>query len=136
KQTKPLVLELRGKSPNIAYEFDDLETATIVVLNELYSPNAGHTSYSRTRMLNQQSIFDEMIALLKKKMTAPDAIRYGDTLDTNNNMGPIANKPQYDKVIRYLKMGEEEGAEIVFGGRYGGENILPNQPEYQDGYWV
>lgn len=133
---KPLVLELGGKSPNIVFEDADLETAAVGVLNGIYSPNAGQICSAGSRILIQRSIFDEMIALLKKKMTAPDAIRYGDTLDTNNNMGPIANKPQYDKVIRYLKMGEEEGAEIVFGGRYGGENILPNQPEYQDGYWV
>src|SRR5699024_6884119 len=111
-------------------------TAAMGEINGNYSPNDGQLCSAGSRISFQRSIFDEMIARLNKKMTAQDAIRYGDTLDTNNNMGPIANKPQYDKVIRYLKMGEEEGAEIVFGGRYGGENILPNQPEYQDGYWV
>src|SRR5699024_699368 len=121
---------------NIVFEDADLETAAMRVLNGIYSPNAGQICSAGSRILIQGSIFDEMIALLKKKMKAPDASRYGYTVDRNNNKGTVANKPQKDKLIRYLKMGEEEGAEIVFGGRYGGENILPNQPEYQDGYWV
>src|SRR5699024_3955184 len=133
---KPLVLELGGKSPHIGFEDADLETAAMGELNGIYSPNAGQTCSAAARTLIPRSIIDALIALLITTVTAPDAIRYGDTIDTNNNMGPTANKPQYDKVIRYLKMGEEEGAQIVFGGRYGGENILPNQPEYQDGYWV
>src|SRR5699024_6619392 len=106
---KPLVLELGGKSPNIVFEDADLETAAMGVLNGIYSPNAGQICSAGSRILIQRSIFYEMIALPKKKMAVPDSIRYGDTLDTNKNMGPIAEKPQYDKVIRYLKMGEEEG---------------------------
>src|SRR5699024_9009734 len=64
---KPLVLELGGKSPNIVFEDADLETATIGVLNGIYSPNAGQICSAGSRILIQRSIFDEMIALLKMK---------------------------------------------------------------------
>ena len=132
---KPLVMELGGKSPNIVFEDADLETSAEGILNGIFSPNAGQICSAGSRILVQRSIYDDMLSLMKTKMTTPGRVKYGDTLNVENNMGPIANQPQYDKVRSYLEIGREE-AEIVFGGRSGGETLLPDQSEYAGGYWV
>ncbi|WP_200416719.1 aldehyde dehydrogenase family protein, partial [Virgibacillus salexigens] len=72
---------------------------------------------------------------IKEKMQTPGAVKYGDTLNTVNTMGPIANLPQYHKVCSYIVLGQQEG-EIVFGGRTGGHTLLPDKPEFVNGYWV
>ncbi|GAB4074006.1 hypothetical protein GCM10028778_15090 [Barrientosiimonas marina] len=133
---KSLIFELGGKSPNIVFADADLEKAANGVLNGIYTPNAGQICAAGSRILIQRSVFEEMLALLKTKMTSPGAVKFGDTLDTANNMGPVANKPQYDKVRAFLARGLEEGAELVFGGRSAGETLLPDQPVFADGYWV
>lgn len=133
---KSMIFELGGKSPNIVFDDVDLETAANGVLNGIFSPNAGQICSAGSRILIQRSIYEKMLTLLKKKMTAPGAIKYGNTLDVNNNMGPVANKPQYDKVRAFLETGLQEGAEIVFGGHSGGDVLLSNQPAFAGGYWV
>lgn len=57
-------------------------------------------------------------------------------MDPETTMGPIANAIQYEKVCRFIELGVEEGGEIIAGGRYGGEAVLPNDPSLSDGYWV
>src|SRR5699024_1217218 len=133
---KSLVFELGGKSPNIVFADANLENAANGVINGIFTRNAGQICAAGSRILIQRSIYDEMLSLIKTKMTNPGSIKYGDTLDSNNTMGPIANKAQYEKVCAYLETGVKEGAEIVFGGRFGGAELLPNQPDFEEGYWV
>lgn len=133
---KPLIFELGGKSPNIVFEDADLEKAVNGVISAIFTPNAGQICAAGSRILIQRSIFDEMLSRMKERMSNPETTKFGDTLDPANTMGPVANLPQYNKVRSYIDLGLEEGGEIVFGGRVGGDVLLPNNPEFSGGYWV
>lgn len=133
---KSLIFELGGKSPNIIFDDANIEQAVNGVINGIFTRNAGQICAAGSRILIHRPVFDEVVARIKHDMTDPNMVKYGDTLDTTNTMGPIANLPQYHKVCSYIQSGKEEGAAIVFGGRTGGEELLPDVPEYADGYWV
>lgn len=132
---KPMIFELGGKSPNIVFEDANLDQAVEGVTKAIFSRNAGQICVGGSRILVQRTIFDEMVLRIKEKMTNPNTVKLGSTLDYSNTMGPIANLPQYKKVCSYIELGKEEG-ELVFGGRYGGELLLPGQQEFAEGYWV
>ena len=133
---KSLIFELGGKSPNIVFEDADIEQAAHGVMNGIFTRNAGQICSSASRILIQRSVYDQVIDRVEELMTAEGAIKMGDTLDKNNTMGPIANVVQYNKVCSYIDETANEGYEVVFGGKYGGDVLLPDQPEYADGFWV
>src|SRR5699024_2951723 len=118
---KSLIFELGGKSPNIIFEDANIDQAVSGVINGIFTRNAGQICAAGSRILIHRPVFDQVVAKIKQNMTDPEMVKYGDTLDTNNTMGPIANLPQYRKVCAYLQSGKEEGAEVVFGGRTGGD---------------
>lgn len=132
---KSMILELGGKSPNIVFEDADLaKAANGVTLNGIFTGNAGQICVGGSRILIQRSIFDEMITLMKEEISKH--IQLGNTLDMQTAMGPIANEMQYKKVCSYIELGKQEGGEVVIGGRYGGEKLLPGQEELAEGYWI
>ncbi|AXH99175.1 aldehyde dehydrogenase family protein [Sporosarcina sp. PTS2304] len=133
---KSLLFELGGKSPNIVFEDADIEQAAQGVMNGIFTRNAGQICSSASRILIQRSVFDEVIERVKEMMTKKDAVRMGDTLDINNSMGPIANIVQYKKVCSYIDETANDEYEVVFGGRYGGDVLLPNEPKFANGFWV
>lgn len=133
---KSLIFELGGKSPNIIFDDADIDQAVNGVIQGIYTRNAGQICAAGSRILVHRPVYDQVVEKIKASMTDSEMVRYGDTLDTRNTMGPIANLPQYRKVCAYLQSGKEEGAEIVFGGRTGGDALLPNDPQYAEGYWV
>jgi len=132
---KPMVLELGGKSPNIVFEDADLaKAASGVTVNGIFTGNAGQLCVGGSRILIQRSIFDKMIELMKEEIATH--IQFGDTLDLQTSFGPVANEMQYKKVSSYIEIGQQEGGEIIIGGRSGGANLLPGQDELADGYWI
>lgn len=133
---RSLIFELGGKSPNIVFEDADLDKAVNGVIGGIFTRNAGQICAAGSRILIQRSIFDETLSKIKEKMIDPQTVKYGDTLNPGNSMGPIANLPQYNKVRSYIDTGLDEGGEIVFGGRAGGDVLLPGKPQFSDGYWV
>lgn len=131
---KPFVFELGGKSPNIVFEDADLDKAAEgVTLYSIFTGNAGQLCVGGSRILIQRSVFEEMVARIKHVMT--QYIHLGDPLNPETTMGPIGNEAQYNKVRSYIDVGLKEG-EILVGGRYGGEVLLPDQPSLHKGYWV
>ncbi|WP_338656192.1 aldehyde dehydrogenase family protein [Sporosarcina psychrophila] len=133
---KPLIFELGGKSPNIVFADADLDKAADGITGSIFTGNAGQLCVGGSRILIQRSIFAEMITRIKGKMLNPEITRLGDPMKPESTMGPIANLAQYEKVCSYIDLGVEEGAEIVFGGRHGGEVVFSDQPQLSDGYWV
>ncbi|AXH99176.1 aldehyde dehydrogenase family protein [Sporosarcina sp. PTS2304] len=133
---KSLVFELGGKSPNIVFEDADIEQAAHGLISGIFTRNSGQLCVSGSRMLIQRTIYDKVIAHMKEIMTDPDYVKHGDTLDKSNTMGPIANEAQYKKVCSYIDEATKDEYEVVFGGMYGGENVVPNQSDYAKGYWV
>ena len=113
----PLTLELGGKSPNVFFEsvmdaddafFDKcLEGAAMFALNQ------GEVCTCPSRILVQESIAEAFIERLVERV---EAIRVGNPLDSETMVGAQASNDQYEKIQKYLKIGREEGAEVLAGG--------------------
>ena len=105
-------LELGGKSPNVVFADADLDRAVQGVLIGMFSA-AGQACNAGSRVLVEASIHDEFEARL---VAEARRIRLGDPLDPNVDMGPIANRAQLEKVLRYIEIGHQGGARLVTGG--------------------
>ena len=117
KNIIPVTLELGGKSPNIFFEsvlqaddefFDKcLEGAAMFALNQ------GEVCTCPSRILVQESIADQFIERLIERVKA---IKLGHPLDPTTMMGAQASNDQYEKILNYIEIGKEEGAEVLTGG--------------------
>ena len=113
----PMTLELGGKSPNVFFEsvmdeddafFDKcLEGAAMFALNQ------GEVCTCPSRILVQESIADAFIERLVERV---NAIKVGNPLDSETMVGAQASNDQYEKIQKYLKVGREEGAQVLAGG--------------------
>jgi acyl-CoA reductase-like NAD-dependent aldehyde dehydrogenase len=110
---KGVTLELGGKSPNIIFEDADLDAAVVGVLGGIFA-GAGQSCVAGSRVLVQRHVYEEVIERLRSRTAE---IVVGDPLDPASEMGPLANRPQLEKVERYVGLGLEEGARLVTGGR-------------------
>lgn len=110
---KQVLLELGGKSANIVFGDANLEAAAMGALGGIFTAG-GQTCIAGSRLLVQRSIHDELIGrMLEVLQTA----KLGDPMDPATNIGPIANPPQYEKVLKYIDIAKSEGAICVAGGR-------------------
>ncbi|MBP8239132.1 MAG: aldehyde dehydrogenase [Saprospiraceae bacterium] len=117
KNIVPVTLELGGKSPNIFFEsvmdadddfFDKcLEGAVMFALNQ------GEVCTCPSRLLVQESIFDRF---MERVVERTKAIKLGHPLDPSTMMGAQASNDQYEKILRYIEIGKEEGCEVLTGG--------------------
>ena len=121
-----VTLELGGKSPNIVFEDADMEAAANGVVSGIFAAT-GQTCMAGSRLFVQEGLHDELVERLTEKA---ESIKMGDPLDEETEMGPVAFKEQLDKVLGYVETGQEEGAEIVAGGK------RPDDPELKDGFFV
>jgi aldehyde dehydrogenase (NAD+) len=119
-------LELGGKSPNIVFDDADLQAAGNGVVAGIFAAT-GQTCMAGSRLLVDQSAHDELVAQLAERARA---IKLGDPLDPRTEMGPVAFKEQLDKVQNYIRLGGEEGAELVSGGK------RPQDGALKDGYFI
>ncbi|MFK7896720.1 MAG: aldehyde dehydrogenase family protein [Myxococcota bacterium] len=119
---KHLAFELGGKSPNIIFPDADMDLAVPgASTSAVFTGGAGQTCVAGSRLLIHASIYDEMIDRIQDHVEKN--VRLGNALDHETSMGPIAFAGQYEKVRSYIELGQEEGAEIAFGGRFGAENF-------------
>ncbi|MGG5577434.1 aldehyde dehydrogenase family protein [Myroides sp. C15-4] len=113
----PVTLELGGKSPNVFFEsimdHDDDYLDKAIEGAVLFAFNQGEVCTCPSRLLIQESIYDKFIARVIERVKA---IKVGNPLDPTTMMGAQASKMQYDKISSYLKLGKEEGAEVLVGG--------------------
>jgi aldehyde dehydrogenase len=128
----PATLELGGKSPNIffadvAAEDDDFLDKAIEGL-VLFAFNQGEVCTCPSRALIHESIYDKFI---KRVLTRVAAIKQGNPLDTDTMIGAQASKEQLTKILTYLDLGKQEGAQLLIGG---GQTHLPG--ELEGGYYV
>ena len=121
----PATLELGGKSPNIF--FDDVMAEDDAFLDKaiegmvLFAFNQGEVCTCPSRALIQESIYDRFIERALQRVAA---IKQGSPLDTDTMMGAQASAMQMDKIMSYLAVGKEEGAQVLIGGdraQLGGE---------------
>jgi aldehyde dehydrogenase len=128
----PVTLELGGKSPNIFFEdvmakddefFDKaLEGFTLFALNQ------GEICTCPSRALIQESIYD---AFMERALERVKQIKQGNPLDTETMIGAQASSEQLEKILSYIDIGKQEGAELLTGGE---RNFL--EGELSGGYYV
>ncbi len=105
---KRLTLELGGKAANIVFDDAALDQAIEGIINGIYF-NQGEVCCAGSRLLVQESIYEQAIAKLKRRM---ETLRVGDPLDKNTDVGAINSREQLEKIAELVASGEEEGAEI------------------------
>lgn len=112
KGIKKITLELGGKSANIVFDDANLDDAVKGVVSGIFAAT-GQTCIAGSRALIQRPIHDEFIErLLELAKTA----RMGNPLDSSTQVGPVTTKPQYEKVLDYIRIAKTEGAECRLGG--------------------
>ncbi|HET7758549.1 MAG TPA: aldehyde dehydrogenase family protein [Gaiellaceae bacterium] len=105
---KKLTLELGGKAANVIFDDAALDQAVEGIVNGIYF-NQGHVCCAGSRLLVQESVYEDVIDKLKRRLTT---LRVGDPLDKNTDVGAINSKQQLDKITELVASGEEEGASI------------------------
>lgn len=119
--SKRLTLELGGKAANIVFEDAAIEQAVEGVINGIYF-NQGHVCCAGSRLLLQESIHDEFIARLERRI---ETLRVGDPLDKNTDIGAINSREQLGRITKLIGSGIEEGAEL-----HESSAVLPDE-----GFW-
>ena len=103
-----LTLELGGKAANIVFDDCALDQAVEGIVNGIYF-NQGHVCCAGSRLLVQESIYEPLVAKLKRRLRT---IRVGDPLDKNTDLGAINSSMQLERIRELVASGEEDGAEM------------------------
>ncbi len=123
---KRVSLELGGKSPNIVFDDADIDNAVKGVISGIFAAT-GQTCIAGSRLLVQQSIHDEFV---DKLLGFAKTAKMGDPMSLDTQVGPVTNKPQYQKVLDYIDIAKSEGVETLLGGG------KATRPECGDGWFV
>lgn len=128
----PVTLELGGKSPNVFFpsvmDEDDAFLDKAIEGAVLFALNQGEICTCPSRILVHESIADKF---LERVVERTNAIKIGNPLDPTVMMGAQASKIQFEKISSYLKLGKEEGAQLLAGGE---PNHLDG--ELSTGYYI
>ncbi len=118
---KKATLELGGKAANIVFDDAAIDQAVEGIVNGIFF-NQGHVCCAGSRLLVQESIADELLSSLKRRMST---LRVGDPLDKNTDIGAINSAEQLARIRELSDIGEAEGA-----GRWSPACDLP-----KNGFW-
>ncbi|MGV3581742.1 MAG: aldehyde dehydrogenase family protein [Methylophilus sp.] len=128
----PATLELGGKSPNIFFadimDEDDAFFDKAIEGLVLFAFNQGEVCTCPSRALIQESIYDKFMERVLGRVAA---IKQGNPLDPNTMLGAQASQDQLNKIMNYIDIGKQEGAEVLIGGE---RNMLTG--DLADGYYV
>jgi aldehyde dehydrogenase len=128
----PVTLELGGKSPNIFFEDvmaqDDDFLDKAIEGFVLFALNQGEVCTCPSRALIHESIYDKF---MERALERVKAIKQGNPLDTETMVGAQASTEQLEKILSYIDIGKQEGAEVLTGGN---RNFL--EGELEGGYYV
>lgn len=128
----PATLELGGKSPNIFFEdimeADDAFFDKAIEGLVLFAFNQGEVCTCPSRAIIQESIYDAFIARVLERVKA---IQQGNPLDPNTMLGAQASEDQLNKIMNYIDIGKQEGAEVLIGGE---RKMLTG--DVADGYYI
>ena len=105
---KKSTMELGGKAANIIFEDAPLDQAVEGVINGIYF-NQGHVCCAGSRLFVQESVYDVVLRKLKDRI---QSLILGNPLDKNTDIGAINSKEQLGTINKYLKIGQQEGAEM------------------------
>ena len=124
KSIKHVSLELGGKSPNIVFEDADIEAAVMGAISGIFAAT-GQTCIAGSRLLLQRSIHDQFVERL---VEVAKTAKIGDPMSLETHVGPVTTPPQYKKVLDYIEIAKQEGANCVLGGQsYNGPGATGGQ---------
>ncbi|HEY5184584.1 MAG TPA: aldehyde dehydrogenase family protein [Actinomycetes bacterium] len=118
---KKVTLELGGKAANIVFDDAPVDQAVEGIVRGVFF-NQGHVCCAGTRLLVQESVADEVLRSLKRRL---GTLRLGDPMDKNSDIGAINSAVQLERIVTMSKVGEAEGAQ-----RWSAPCALPDR-----GYW-
>jgi aldehyde dehydrogenase len=128
----PATLELGGKSPNIFFadimDADDAFFDKAIEGLVLFAFNQGEVCTCPSRAIIQESIYDKFIARVLERVKA---IKQGSPLDSGTMLGAQASEDQMNKIMNYIDIGKQEGAEVLTGGN---RNVLNG--DLAGGYYI
>ena len=128
----PVTLELGGKSPNIFFadiaDEDDAFFDKAVEGFILFAFNQGEVCTCPSRALIHESIYDKFMERVLKRMKE---IKQGNPLDTETQVGAQASSDQVEKILWYIQVGRDEGAQLLIGG----ERANPGG-DLSEGYYI
>lgn len=128
----PSTMELGGKSPNIFFSSvasaDDAFFDKAIEGAVMFALNQGEICTCPSRILVQEDIYDKFMSRVIERVKA---IKVGHPLDSSVMMGAQASNDQYEKIQSYLKIGKEEGAELLVGG-----DVNHLEGELSTGYYI
>jgi acyl-CoA reductase-like NAD-dependent aldehyde dehydrogenase len=107
-----VTLELGGKSPQVVFPDADLAAAANGIIAGVFAAT-GQTCMAGSRLIVHADVHDELVRLIAERASR---IKLGDPNDAATEMGPVANRPQYEKVLGYLDTARAEGATVAYGG--------------------
>ena len=123
---KRVSLELGGKSPNIVFDDADLDNAIKGVVSGIFAAT-GQTCIAGSRLLVQRTIHDQFVERL---VAFASTARMGNPMSADTQIGPVTNKPQLEKILKYIDIARDEGARVVLGGS------RASRPECGTGWFV
>jgi len=126
RDLKPVSLELGGKSPNIVFDDANLDNAVKGAISGIFAAT-GQTCIAGSRLLVQESIHNEF---LDKLVAFAKTAKMGNPAELTTQVGPVTTRPQYDKILGYIDVARNEGAQLVLGG------AAASRPECGDGWFV
>jgi len=128
----PVTMELGGKSPNIfmpsvaAADDDFFDKAVEGAV--MFALNQGEVCTCPSRILVHEDIYD---VFMERVIARTNAIKMGHPMDAETMMGAQASNDQFEKILNYINIGREEGAEVLCGGQAAGLNS-----GLENGYYI
>ena len=123
---KPVTLELGGKSPQIVCDDANLDNALSGVIAGVFLSN-GQSCVAGSRLLLHERVHDRFLDKLKNALAN---LRMGDPSDPRTQLGPIANRMQFERILDYLDSAPSQGATCILGG------TRAVRPGCEDGWFV
>lgn len=124
---KHITLELGGKNPMIIFPDADPERAAESAVKGMNFSWQGQSCGSNSRVLVHRDIYEDVLERIVVKVSA---LRLGDPLSPQTQMGPVNNPKAYAHVTSFLDPEQTRGARLMTGGK------RPDGPEFAKGYWI
>jgi aldehyde dehydrogenase (NAD+) len=125
KNLTPLHLELGGKSAQVVFEDADLDKAVPAIVRSI-TLNTGQLCWAGSRVVVDRRIQSELVERITRAFTEVGIGRWDEPVQ----MGPLINAKQLDRVLGYVEIGKEEGAQLVHGGK------TPSGERFERGFFV
>ncbi|MDQ2837634.1 MAG: 5-carboxymethyl-2-hydroxymuconate semialdehyde dehydrogenase [Actinomycetota bacterium] len=109
---KGLSMELGGKSPCVIFQDADLDAALDSAIFQIFSLN-GERCTAGSRLLVQRGVYEQVLTRLAQRAAA---VRVGSPADASTELGALIHPEHYDRVLDYVRIGQQEGARLLVGG--------------------